>query len=69
MQAELSSPQNEADGQRDVIPANTRLHTILSVNLGSETQAAHTELCVSTSNGKMLLIAWVRVPVSPWSSY
>ncbi|XP_063103417.1 Bardet-Biedl syndrome 2 protein isoform X3 [Cavia porcellus] len=52
--AELSSPQNEADGQRDVIPANTRLHTILSVNLGSETQAAHTELCVSTSNDTII---------------
>ena len=48
----MSSPSGEADGQRGVIPANTKLHTALSVNLGSETQAAHAELCISTSNGK-----------------
>jgi Bardet-Biedl syndrome 2 protein len=57
LQAELSSPLNEADGQRGVIPANTKLHTALSVNLGNKTQAAHAELCISTSNGKTLLFA------------
>uniref|UniRef100_A0A8D0TVB6 Bardet-Biedl syndrome 2 protein homolog n=1 Tax=Sus scrofa TaxID=9823 RepID=A0A8D0TVB6_PIG len=55
--AELSSPLNEADGHRGVIPANTKLHTALSVNLGSAAQAAHTELCISTSNGKLVFIA------------
>uniref|UniRef100_A0A8D0ML08 Bardet-Biedl syndrome 2 protein homolog n=1 Tax=Sus scrofa TaxID=9823 RepID=A0A8D0ML08_PIG len=52
--AELSSPLNEADGHRGVIPANTKLHTALSVNLGSAAQAAHTELCISTSNDTII---------------
>ncbi|KAF6287564.1 Bardet-Biedl syndrome 2 [Rhinolophus ferrumequinum] len=52
--AELSSPPNEADGQRGVIPANTKLHTALSVNLGNETQDAHAELCISTSNDTII---------------
>lgn len=59
MQAELSSPQSEADGPRGIIPANTKLHTALSVNLGHETQAAHAELCISTSNGKKLFIVGI----------
>uniref|UniRef100_A0A804HJV2 Bardet-Biedl syndrome 2 protein homolog n=1 Tax=Homo sapiens TaxID=9606 RepID=A0A804HJV2_HUMAN len=50
--AELASPLNEADGHRGIIPANTRLHTTLSVSLGNETQTAHTELRISTSNGE-----------------
>ncbi|XP_055409145.1 Bardet-Biedl syndrome 2 protein isoform X5 [Bubalus kerabau] len=54
LQAELSSPLNEADGHRGVIPANTKLHTALSVNLGSEAQAAHAELCISTSNDTII---------------
>uniref|UniRef100_A0A2K5JZU7 Bardet-Biedl syndrome 2 protein homolog n=1 Tax=Colobus angolensis palliatus TaxID=336983 RepID=A0A2K5JZU7_COLAP len=52
--AELASPLNEADGHRGIIPANTRLHTMLSVSLGSETQTAHTELCISTSNDTII---------------
>nr|KAF6318226.1 Bardet-Biedl syndrome 2 [Pipistrellus kuhlii] len=52
--AEWSSPLNEADGQWGIIPANTKLHTALSVNLGSETRAAHTELCISTSNDTII---------------
>ncbi|XP_014443267.1 Bardet-Biedl syndrome 2 protein isoform X2 [Tupaia chinensis] len=52
--AELSSPLNETDGQRGVIPANTKLHTALSVSLGNETQAAHAELCISTSNDTII---------------
>uniref|UniRef100_A0A8D1CYM0 Bardet-Biedl syndrome 2 protein homolog n=1 Tax=Sus scrofa TaxID=9823 RepID=A0A8D1CYM0_PIG len=52
--AELSSPLSEADGHRGVIPANTKLHTALSVNLGSAAQAAHTELCISTSNDTII---------------
>ncbi|XP_067575936.1 Bardet-Biedl syndrome 2 protein isoform X4 [Pseudorca crassidens] len=52
--AELSSPLNEADGHRGIIPANTKLHTALSVNLGSEAQAAHAELCISTSNDTII---------------
>uniref|UniRef100_A0A452T0M3 Bardet-Biedl syndrome 2 protein homolog n=1 Tax=Ursus maritimus TaxID=29073 RepID=A0A452T0M3_URSMA len=52
--AELSSPQSEADGPRGIIPANTKLHTALSVNLGHETQAAHAELCISTSNDTII---------------
>uniref|UniRef100_A0A8C9A0B4 Bardet-Biedl syndrome 2 protein homolog n=1 Tax=Prolemur simus TaxID=1328070 RepID=A0A8C9A0B4_PROSS len=52
--AELSGPLNETDGQRGIIPANTKLHTVLSVNLGSETQAAHAELCISTSNDTII---------------
>ncbi|XP_010363741.1 Bardet-Biedl syndrome 2 protein isoform X2 [Rhinopithecus roxellana] len=52
--AELASPLNEADGHRGIIPANTRLHTTLSVSLGSETQTAHTELRISTSNDTII---------------
>uniref|UniRef100_A0A8C3YHH1 Bardet-Biedl syndrome 2 protein homolog n=1 Tax=Catagonus wagneri TaxID=51154 RepID=A0A8C3YHH1_9CETA len=52
--AELSSPLSEADGHRGVIPANTKLHTALSVNLGSAAQAAHAELCISTSNDTII---------------
>uniref|UniRef100_A0A8C7BAP2 Bardet-Biedl syndrome 2 protein homolog n=1 Tax=Neovison vison TaxID=452646 RepID=A0A8C7BAP2_NEOVI len=52
--AELSSPQSEADGPRGIIPANTKLHTALSVSLGHETQAAHAELCISTSNDTII---------------
>lgn len=54
LQAELSSPLNEADGQKGIIPANTKLHTALSVSLGSDVQDAHAELRISTSNGKTL---------------
>ncbi|KAM5207136.1 BBSome complex member BBS2 isoform 3-T3 [Hipposideros larvatus] len=54
VKADLSSPPNEADGQRGVIPANTKLHTALSVNLGSKTQQAHAELCISTSNDTII---------------
>lgn len=56
-QAELSSPLNEADGQKGIIPANTKLHTVISVNLGSDSQDAHAELSISTSNGKTLRTA------------
>ncbi|EPY77132.1 Bardet-Biedl syndrome 2 protein-like protein [Camelus ferus] len=52
--AELSSPVNEVDGHRGIIPANTKLHTALSVNLGSEVQAAHAELDISTSNDTII---------------
>ncbi|XP_012588666.1 PREDICTED: Bardet-Biedl syndrome 2 protein isoform X2 [Condylura cristata] len=52
--ADSSSPLSEADGHRGIIPANTKLHTALSVNLGSEVQAAHTELCISTSNDTII---------------
>uniref|UniRef100_A0A2I2YEH6 Bardet-Biedl syndrome 2 protein homolog n=1 Tax=Gorilla gorilla gorilla TaxID=9595 RepID=A0A2I2YEH6_GORGO len=52
--AELASPLNEADGHRGIIPANTRLHTTLSVSLGNETQTAHTELRISTSNDTII---------------
>uniref|UniRef100_A0A8C6B746 Bardet-Biedl syndrome 2 protein homolog n=1 Tax=Monodon monoceros TaxID=40151 RepID=A0A8C6B746_MONMO len=52
--AELSSALNEADGHRGIIPANTKLHTALSVSLGSEAQAAHAELCISTSNDTII---------------
>uniref|UniRef100_A0A667IR71 BBSome complex member BBS2 n=1 Tax=Lynx canadensis TaxID=61383 RepID=A0A667IR71_LYNCA len=51
--AELS-PLNEADGPRGIIPANTKLHTALSVSLGHETQPAHVELCISTSNDTII---------------
>jgi len=51
-QAELSPQLKEADGQRGVIPANTQLQTSLSVNLGSDSQSAHVELCISTTNGE-----------------
>ncbi|MEJ1276197.1 hypothetical protein NN561_007101 [Cricetulus griseus] len=52
--AELSSPPNEADGQKGIIPANTKLHTALSVNLGNDTQEAHAELRISTSNDTII---------------
>uniref|UniRef100_A0A2K6FZP9 Bardet-Biedl syndrome 2 n=1 Tax=Propithecus coquereli TaxID=379532 RepID=A0A2K6FZP9_PROCO len=52
--AELSGPLNETDGQRGIIPANTMLHAAFSVNLGNETQAAHAELCISTSNDTII---------------
>uniref|UniRef100_A0A5F9D3A6 Bardet-Biedl syndrome 2 protein homolog n=1 Tax=Oryctolagus cuniculus TaxID=9986 RepID=A0A5F9D3A6_RABIT len=52
--AESSSPLSEADGHRGIIPANTKLHTALSVNLGNENQAAHVELRVSTSNDTII---------------
>ncbi|KAL7978686.1 hypothetical protein Chor_013175 [Crotalus horridus] len=59
-QVELNTQVNEMDGQRGVIPANTQLQTALSVNLGSETESAHIELCISTSNGISRLAAKVR---------
>lgn len=59
LQTEVSSSLNEADGHRGIIPANTKLHTALSVNLGNEAQAAHVELCISTSNGKKLFIGGI----------
>uniref|UniRef100_A0A4X2LEF9 Bardet-Biedl syndrome 2 protein homolog n=1 Tax=Vombatus ursinus TaxID=29139 RepID=A0A4X2LEF9_VOMUR len=52
--AESSSPMNESDGQRGIIPANTKLQTALSVNLGSDSQAAHVELRISTSNDTII---------------
>uniref|UniRef100_A0A8C8SYT9 Bardet-Biedl syndrome 2 n=1 Tax=Peromyscus maniculatus bairdii TaxID=230844 RepID=A0A8C8SYT9_PERMB len=52
--AELSSPLNEADGQKGIIPANTKLHTALSVSLGSDVQDAHAELRISTSNDTII---------------
>lgn len=52
LQAEQSSVLTEADGQKGIIPANTKLHTALSVSLGSDVQDAHAELRISTSNGK-----------------
>ncbi|XP_034378360.1 BBSome complex member BBS2 [Arvicanthis niloticus] len=52
--AELSSPLNEADGQKGIIPANTKLHTALSVSLGSDAQDAHAELRISTSNDTII---------------
>ncbi|EGW00056.1 Bardet-Biedl syndrome 2 protein-like [Cricetulus griseus] len=52
--AELSSPPNEADGQKGIILANTKLHTALSVNLGNDTQEAHAELRISTSNDTII---------------
>ncbi|XP_026549507.1 Bardet-Biedl syndrome 2 protein homolog, partial [Notechis scutatus] len=42
------------DGQRGVIPANTQLQTAFSVNLGSENESAHVELCISTSNDTII---------------
>ncbi|PKU28973.1 hypothetical protein llap_20723 [Limosa lapponica baueri] len=48
--AALSTQLKEGDGQRGVIPANTQLQTALSVNLGSDSQSAHVELCISTTN-------------------
>ncbi|XP_051025085.1 Bardet-Biedl syndrome 2 protein [Acomys russatus] len=52
--AELNSPLSEADGQKGIIPANTKLHTALSVSLGSDAQDAHAELCISTSNDTII---------------
>ncbi|XP_068022668.1 Bardet-Biedl syndrome 2 protein [Melanerpes formicivorus] len=52
--AEVSTQLKEADGQRGVIPANTQLLTTLSVNLGSDSQSAHVELCISTSNDTII---------------
>ncbi|OXB74090.1 UNVERIFIED_CONTAM: hypothetical protein H355_003153 [Colinus virginianus] len=75
--AELSSQRKEADGQRGVIPANTQLQTSLSVNLGSDSQSAHVELCIFTTNGifegeshvvhpsVQSLSGCVRVPLTP----
>ncbi|XP_028626181.1 Bardet-Biedl syndrome 2 protein [Grammomys surdaster] len=51
---ELSSPLNEADGQKGIIPANTKLHTALSVSLGNDVQDAHAELRISTSNDTII---------------
>ncbi|XP_019361333.1 PREDICTED: Bardet-Biedl syndrome 2 protein isoform X2 [Gavialis gangeticus] len=53
-QIELSTQVNEGDGQRGVIPANTQLQTALSVNLGADSQSAHVELCISTSNDTII---------------
>ncbi|KAK7799011.1 hypothetical protein U0070_025962 [Myodes glareolus] len=52
--AELSSPLNEADGQKGIIPANTKLQTALSVSLGNDVQDAHAELSISTSNDTII---------------
>ncbi|XP_010220772.1 PREDICTED: Bardet-Biedl syndrome 2 protein [Tinamus guttatus] len=51
---ELNTQLKEADGQRGVIPANTQLQTALSVNLGSDSQSAHVELCISTTNDTII---------------
>ncbi|XP_074067377.1 BBSome complex member BBS2 isoform X3 [Macrotis lagotis] len=53
-QAESSSSMNESDGQRGIIPANTKLQTALSVNLGFDGQAAHVELRIATSNDTII---------------
>ncbi|KAJ7408966.1 Bardet-Biedl syndrome 2 protein like protein [Willisornis vidua] len=71
--AELNTQLKEADGQRGVIPANTQLQTALSVNLGSDSQSAHVELCISTTNGESHVVhpslqnlsGCVRVPLTP----
>ncbi|XP_004913585.1 Bardet-Biedl syndrome 2 protein isoform X2 [Xenopus tropicalis] len=52
--AESRISQSETDGQMGVIPANTQLQTALSVSLGSETQNAHVELSISTSNDTII---------------
>ncbi|KAH0501632.1 Bardet-Biedl syndrome 2 protein-like protein [Microtus ochrogaster] len=52
--AELSSPLNEADGKKGIIPANTKLQTGLSVSLGNDVQDAHAELSISTSNDTII---------------
>uniref|UniRef100_A0A8D0EZV2 Bardet-Biedl syndrome 2 protein homolog n=1 Tax=Strix occidentalis caurina TaxID=311401 RepID=A0A8D0EZV2_STROC len=52
--AELNAQLKEADGQRGVIPANTQLQTALSVQLGSDSQSAHVELCISTTNDTII---------------
>lgn len=53
-QAETSGQKNEGDVQMGIIPANTQLQTALSVNLGSEVQAPHVELSISTSNDTVI---------------
>ncbi|KAJ6666204.1 hypothetical protein lerEdw1_001109 [Lerista edwardsae] len=53
-QVELNTEVSEMDGQRGVIPANTQLQTALSVNLGSDSESAHVELCISTSNDTII---------------
>ncbi|XP_061450545.1 Bardet-Biedl syndrome 2 protein isoform X2 [Rhineura floridana] len=53
-QVELNIQVNEMDVQRGVIPANTQLQTALSVNLGSESESAHVELRISTSNDTII---------------
>nr|XP_003228629.1 PREDICTED: Bardet-Biedl syndrome 2 protein isoform X2 [Anolis carolinensis] len=53
-QVELNTQVNEADGQKGVIPANTQLQTALSVNLGSDSESAHVELRISTSNDTII---------------
>ncbi|XP_075017106.1 BBSome complex member BBS2 isoform X4 [Calonectris borealis] len=52
--AELNAQLKEADGQRGVIPANTQLQTALSVHLGSDSQSAHVELSISTTNDTII---------------
>ncbi|KAM9269118.1 BBSome complex member BBS2 isoform 2-T2 [Cariama cristata] len=52
--AEHNAQLKEADGQGGVIPANTQLQTALSVNLGSDSQSAHVELCISTTNDTVI---------------
>lgn len=51
---DLNSPLSEVDEHQGIIPANTRLHTALSVSLGSETQPAHVELFICTSNDTII---------------
>ncbi|XP_053934505.1 Bardet-Biedl syndrome 2 protein isoform X2 [Cuculus canorus] len=51
---DLNTQLKEADWQRGVIPANTQLQTALSVNLGSDSQSAHVELCISTTNDTII---------------
>ncbi|XP_015276879.1 PREDICTED: Bardet-Biedl syndrome 2 protein isoform X1 [Gekko japonicus] len=58
-QVELNTQVTEMDGQRGVIPANTQLQTTLAVNLGSDTQSAHVELCISTSNDTIIRAALI----------
>ncbi|XP_020661772.3 BBSome complex member BBS2 [Pogona vitticeps] len=53
-QVEPKAQTNEMDGQKGVIPANTQLKTSLSVNLGSDSESAHVELCISTSNDTII---------------
>ncbi|XP_041256486.1 Bardet-Biedl syndrome 2 protein isoform X2 [Onychostruthus taczanowskii] len=52
--AELTTHLKEGVGQRGLIPANTQLQTALSVNLGSDSQSAHVELCISTTNDTII---------------
>ncbi|XP_060109643.1 Bardet-Biedl syndrome 2 protein isoform X2 [Heteronotia binoei] len=58
-QVELNTQVTEMDGQRGVIPANTQLQTTLTVNLGSDSQSAHVELCISTSNDTIIRAALI----------